>query len=76
MPEAEEGAVALREPAVSKFMLVPAVASPSFLFNCERLFTAPFRVLSPTGLLVSTECSLAVVAHPNPADFPSISIQN
>jgi hypothetical protein len=56
--------------------LVQAVAPASFVFSCERFFTAPFRALSPTGLLVATEFFLAAVVHPDPADFPSISIQN
>jgi len=34
--------------------LGPAVAPPSFVFTCERFFTAPFLALSPTGLLTAT----------------------
>jgi hypothetical protein len=33
--------------------LGPSVTPPSFVLNCERLFTAPFRALSPTGLLTA-----------------------
>jgi hypothetical protein len=56
--------------------LVQAVAPASFVFSCERFFTAPFRALSPIGLLVATEFSLVVVIYRDPTDFLSIGIQN
>jgi|1186.fasta_scaffold18390_4 hypothetical protein len=34
--------------------LGPAVAPPSLVFTCDRLFTAPFQMLSLTGLLTAT----------------------
>jgi hypothetical protein len=32
---------------------IQAVAPPSFVLTCDRFFTAPFRALSPVGLLTA-----------------------